>query len=178
MTLEFKPLSFDKNDCNEFYWTYTDKVPQGDILRILGDNGLQTATLLRSIRGDRETYAYAEGKWTIRELAGHMVDTERLFAFRAFWFARGEEGPLPGMDEKAFAAHSNAGDRPLAQIIAEMENVRASTLSLFRSFDSAAWQRRGEASGFPITVRALPFIIAGHEIHHRRVLQERYLQAA
>lgn len=171
-------LTFHKEDCNPFYRTYTDKVPAGDVLHILADNGVQTAILLRSVPSDLETYAYAEGKWTLRELVGHMIDTERLFAFRAYWFARSGPGPLPGMDEKEFAAVSNASERPLAQMISEFENVRASTLSLFRSFDDTAWQRVGEASGFPFTVRALPFIVAGHEIHHRQVLQERYLPAA
>ena len=170
-------LTLDKDDCNTFYRTYTDKVPAGDVLHTLADNGRQTAALLRSVPNQRETYAYAEGKWTVRELVGHMIDTERLFAFRAFWFARGDAGPLPGMDENAFASVSNAGSRPLPQLISEFDNVRASSLSLFRSFDDAAWVRTGDASGFPVTVRALPFIVAGHEIHHRRVLQERYLSA-
>ena len=164
-----------KDEYNEFYETYVSKVPAGDIFQIL-EQGLDTTLdLLRGVSGDRERHAYADGKWTIREVVGHMLDTERLFGFRTLWMARGDTQNQPGMDQDAWNAASSADDRPLAEMLDELSLVRRSHLAMFRAFTDEDWSRVGNASGFPFTVRALPYIMAGHEIHHRQVLAERYL---
>lgn len=165
----------DRSECHDFYFTYIDKVPDGDVLEILKTSLAETEQLLLEVPPERETFAYDSGKWSVRELVGHLVDSERLFGFRAFWFARGSQEALPGMDENAFAGTSNAGTRSLVDLREEFSFARRSHLALFESFDSNTWERSGVASGWSIRVRALPFIMAGHEIHHRTVLRERYL---
>ena len=166
----------DRSDCHDFYFTYIDKVPDGDVLEILETSLEETKALLLKVAPDHETYAYDAGKWSVREVVGHMIDAERLFGYRAFWFARGGDA-LPGMDEKAFAQVSNAAKRPLGDLCDEFIRVRRDHLSLFAGLDADSWERSGEASGWQVRVRSLPFIMAGHEIHHRQVLAERYLSS-
>jgi len=122
-------------------------------------------------RGD---YRYALGKWSIKELVGHLSDTERIFAYRALRVARGDATPLPGFDEQAYAAEMRAGDRILADLTAEWGDVRRASLALFRNLPAGAWQRRGIAGDRPISVRAAAYIIAGHLRHHLEVLETRY----
>jgi hypothetical protein len=119
--------------------------------------------------------SYAPGKWTARQVLGHLADDERIYAYRALCIARGEPRALPGVDEQVYAAHAGAERLPLAELLADYEAVRAASITLCRGFDPAAWLRRGEANGHPVTVRGLAFHIAGHELHHHRVLRERYL---
>ena len=158
-----------------FYSTYIDKVPDGPIVELLQSELDQALAVLRAIPPELETYAYAEGKWSVREALGHVIDTERVFGFRALNFAREASAQLPGMDQEVWSAVSNAGDRPLAELIDEFEAVRRGHVAMFGGFDDAVWERRGFASGFEGSVRALAYIITGHEIHHREVLQARYL---
>ena len=165
----------ERDECDSFYWTYVDKVPEGDLLEILEHSLAETRALLGSVPRDREQHAYTDGKWTVREVVGHIIDAERLFGARAFWFARAAGGELPGMDQDDFAAVSNAGERPLAQLLEELTALRRAHLAMFAGFDEAAWARRGKASGCEFTVRALAAILAGHEIHHRAVLRDKYL---
>lgn len=167
----------DASEHAPYYSTYIDKVPAGDIIEILSDGIATTVQLLQGVPPARETYCYAEGKWSPREVVGHVTDAERVFAYRALCFARGEAEPLPGMDQEVYARGSNAADRSLPALAAELTAVRHSTIELFMGFDGAMWGRSGVASGVPFTVRAFPFIIAGHEIHHRAILKERYLGA-
>ena len=164
-------------DYNEFYDTYVSKVPSGDVMTVLEESLAETIDLLQGVPEELETHAYAPGKWTIREVLGHMVDTERLFGFRALWMARGDEQDQPGMDQDLWNRASSARDRPLADLLEELSLVRRGHLLLFRSFSEDEWNRTGRASGFPFTVLAFPYILAGHEIHHRRVLADRYLAA-
>ena len=167
----------DRDECAPFYWTYFDKVPEGDILETL-ERGRDTVTeLLGGLPAERETFAYAPGKWTLREVLGHMIDTDQVFAHRAFWFARGG-GEQPGMDQDEFGAASNAGDLPLADLLTLYRHQRDAHLALFRSFSPEALARRGVASGAEVTVRMLVHIVAGHELHHLGVLRERYLAEA
>ena len=163
------------SEYHEFYDTYVSKVPEGDIFKILGAGLEETLALLKDLPEDRETFAYESGKWTVREVLGHMVDTERLFGFRALWMARGDQQGQPGMDQDAWNAVSTANERSVADHLEELALVRRSNLAMFRGFDDECWKRIGNASGFPFAVRAFPFILAGHEIHHRQVLAERYL---
>ena len=158
-----------------FYAGYVAGVPDGDLLTLLERQAEETAGLVGGISEQQSQHRYAPGKWTIRQVLGHIVDGERVFTYRALTFARGDAGPLPSFDENAWAAGSNAGQRTMQDLLAEYRAVRASTVALFRSFGDAEFARSGVASQNPITVRALAYIVAGHERHHLKILRERYL---
>lgn len=158
-----------------FYAGYVAGVPDGDLIALLEQQGRETATLLGAISEEKANYRYAPGKWTIREVLGHIVDGERVFSYRALTFARGDAGPLPSFDENAWASASNAGRRAMKELLDEYRAVRAATVALFRSFSDEEFARSGVASKNPVTVRALAYIVAGHERHHLRILRERYL---
>ena len=160
-----------------FYAAYVARVPEGDLVEILERQIEETIRPLASLTEGDAGFAYAPGKWTVREVVGHVIDAERVFAYRALRFARGDATPLPGFDEQEWARASNADDRPLADLLAELRTVRAATVALLRPLPPEAWLRRGEANGIRCTVRALATIIAGHELHHRAVLEERYYPA-
>lgn len=158
-----------------YYSIYIDQVPEGDVLEILSTQIETTVDLLASVSPELEEHRYAPDKWSVRQVVGHVIDVERVFAHRALTFARCDAAPLPGMEQDEYAAASNAAVRPLAELAAELAVVRQSTLTLFRGLPDDAWTRTGMASGFSFTVRCFPFIIAGHEIHHRKGLMENYL---
>lgn len=153
---------------------YVDRVPDGDVLQHLREQGPRTIALLGNLGEAKGAYRYAEGKWTVKQLLLHVTDGERLFGYRAMCIARGEQAPLPKFDEALYAANDGSAGRTLASVVAEFASVRAATLTLLGGFDAAAWQRRGIANAIPVVVRALPWIIAGHELHHLAVLRERY----
>ena len=159
----------------EFYATYTSLVPDGDVVETLGAAPEELEALLRGVRGEPETFAYARGKWSIREVVGHVVDTERLFGYRALHIARGDAAELPGMEQDDWASGSNASGRKLVDLLGEFRALRAANTLFFASLDESTLARTGIASGVSFTVRALATIMAGHEIHHRGVLRERYL---
>lgn len=156
------------------FQSYVDRVPDGDVLATLERQGSTTAALFAGVGEARAGYQYAPGKWAVRRVLQHVVDGERLFAYRALCLARGETASLPGFDEDLYAANDGSSGRRLADITAEFVVVRAATLALFRGFDAAAWARRGTANGRPASVASLPWITAGHELHHLAVLRERY----
>lgn len=162
-------------DAAPYYFTYIDQVPDGDVLEVLAAGVEETRSCLAGLDEEQERLRYAPEKWSLREVVGHVLDTERLFGYRAFHMARGDAAPLPGMDQDAWAAASGAHHRPVAELLDELDLVRRGHLALFESLDAEAWERTGTASGFSFRVRAMPFILAGHEIHHRKVLAERYL---
>ena len=159
----------------EYYGTYTNRVPEGDILGLMASELEATLSLLASVPEERETFRYEPGKWSIREVVGHLIDTERTFAYRALWFARGAPVSLPGMEQDDWATMSNAHDRPLADLAAEFEATRRSNRAMFASFDGDTAVRRGIASGCTFSVQSVAWIVVGHEIHHRGILRERYL---
>jgi hypothetical protein len=159
----------------EYYFTYIDQVPDGEIRATLRSQTSETLALLRSISEDDSLKRYAPDKWSIREVVSHINDTERAFAFRALWFARGFEDPLPSYDQNIAIATADANDRSLSSHIDEFMAVRSATQALFDNLPEHAWSRRGIASGNPFTVRAMAFITAGHVTHHVRILRERYL---
>ncbi len=167
----------DPNECEEYYRLYIDQVPEGDVLEILEGQLATTLTVLRAIDEEQGNYRYAPGKWSIKELLGHVVDIERVFAMRALAFARKDPGSWPGLEQDDYVDAANFDQRTVADLACEFEHLRRSNIVLFRSFDADTALRRGIASGFEFTVRAVVYIIAGHEIHHRRVLQEKYLDA-
>jgi len=159
----------------DHYHTYVSKVPEGDIIEQFIAQRDALADLFGSIEAEREGFRYAEGKWSIREVAGHILDCERMFGTRTLVFARNDRTPLPGFEQDDYVAAANFDNQPLAQISEAIVANRNAYLTLLREFSDAEWLRRGIASGVAFAVRAFPYIIVGHATHHIRVLQERYL---
>ena len=166
----------DRTEAAEYYFRYIDLVPAGDICDQLVAQGKKTLALLRGIDAERSLFRYAPDKWSIREVLNHLNDTERLFAFRAFWFARGFDSPLPSFDQDVAAASAAADERSWISLVEEFAAVRAATVTFFQTLPAEAWTRRGIASGNPFSVRALAFLSAGHVTHHVAILRERYLR--
>ena len=158
-----------------YYNTYVQVVPEGDVIALLERQGRETVALLRSIGEEKSHHRYAAGKWTIREVVGHVSDAERVFTYRALSFARGDPNSLPSFDENAWAAESNAESRSLSALIDDFAAVRAATVALYRGFSEKEIRRAGTASGQRVTVGAIAYIVAGHEKHHVRILKEKYL---
>jgi hypothetical protein len=165
----------DGTEASEYYFTYINQVGSGDIRDLLADQLRETLSLLDGISDERSRYRYAPGKWSIRESVSHVNDAERVFTYRAFWFARKFDTPLPSFDQDVAAASSDADARSLKSHRDEFAAIRGASLELFRNLPDEAWTRRGVASGNPFTVRALAYITAGHVAHHNRILRERYL---
>lgn len=165
----------DPTEAAPYYFTYIDLIPRGDILEILATQLDETLPYFRNISEERSLHSYAPDKWTIRQVLSHINDTERLFQYRAFWFARGFDSPLPSFDQNICAAAARANDLSWASHIDEFRTVRSATLSFFQNLPAEAWLRSGIASDNPFTVRALAYIAAGHVAHHVAILQERYL---
>jgi DinB family protein len=163
------------DEYDPYYSGYVARVPAGaDILEVLA---LQRQAMLARFRGVPEVrgaHRYAPGKWSVRQVVLHLCDAERILAYRALRIARGDTTPLPGFDEEAYAPTSGADAVPLAELVAAFADVRQASLALFRHLPAEAWARRGTANGAPVSVRALAWIIAGHERHHLAVLAERY----
>jgi hypothetical protein len=153
---------------------YVQRVPDGDVLQQLRAQAESTRAMFVSVDEAKGAFRYAPEKWTVKRLLLHVADGERLFCYRAMCIARGEQASLPGFDENLYAANDGSDGRRLRDVVAEFASVRAATLTLFAGFDDAAWRRRGTANGKPVSVRALAWIIAGHELHHLAVLRERY----
>ncbi len=161
----------------EYYANYISKVPGSDILSVLESQRLQMLQLF-SGRSERDgSFRYAAGKWTVKEVLGHITDTERIFTYRALRFARGDQTPLPGFEQNDYVRSGAFGGRTLAGLAEEFGAVRSASIALFRSFNDEAWTRRGMADQKEVTVRALAFITAGHQMHHRMILEERYFPA-
>jgi hypothetical protein len=159
---------------NPYYGKYIERVPDGDFVSMLREQLMDTVSLLRGLSDERANYAYAPGKWTIKEVVGHMIDVERVMAYRALTVARKDTTNLPGFDENAWVPAANFGARTLDDLLEEFQVVRASTIHLARHLDSDAFARRGTANGHGISVRALFYIIAGHERHHAMLFKEKY----
>lgn len=153
---------------------YSDEAVGDDPLAALERGFEETAALVRALGEARGQHRYAPGKWSVRELVGHLSDAERVFAYRAFRIARADTTPLASFDEDAYIANSGYDRRTLADLLEEFATLRRASLQLFRSLEPAAWERTGTAGGNPFVVCAFPWMLAGHENHHRRVLRERY----
>jgi hypothetical protein len=164
-----------RTEAAPFYFTYIDRITGDDILETMKAQLDDTAAFLASITEGRSLFRYAPDKWSIRQVMNHVNDTERVFAFRALWFARGFSEPLPSFDQNISANVARADEHSLASYVQEFRNVREATLSLFRNLAAEAWTRSGVASGNAVTVNALAYIIAGHVAHHVTILRERYL---
>ena len=158
-----------------YHADYVASVPEGDVIAMLKKQNGDTLRLLGRIGEKKSRHRYAPGKWTIREVVGHLIDAERVFAYRVLTFARGDKTPLPGFDEVAWGNASNADSRTLKSLLDEFAAVRATTLAMIKGFTPEQIGRTGTASGHSVSVRGLVYVIAGHERHHVRILKERYL---
>lgn len=158
-----------------YYHNYIQQVPEGDILEILAAQRESTRELLHGLTEVQGDFRYAPGKWTIKELLGHLVDSERVFSYRAMAFARKDPAALPSMDQDIYVENGHFQRRTVPDLAGELYHQRSANILLFASFDEATGLRSGTASGFEFTVRCFPYIIAGHERHHIKVLREHYL---
>ena len=158
----------------EYYGKYIAQVQGDDALSALSSQIGDTMRLLRPLDETKALHRYAPGKWSVKETIGHLSDVERVFSYRALRFGRGDTTPLPGIDENAYAPEGRFDARPLSELLDELAAVRGATLALFRGFDAETLMRRGIASDNSFSVRAFAWILAGHEMHHRRILVERY----
>lgn len=165
----------DPSEYGAYYGRYISLVPDGPIVDLLRDQIVETLDLLRALPESRGEHRYAPGKWSIKEMIGHVADSERVFGYRALRIGRGDQTPLPGFEQDDYVQNGGFGARTLRHVVDDLEAVRRSTVLLFEGLDEAAMTRRGTASGFPVSVRALAYILAGHERHHLGVLRERYL---
>lgn len=163
------------NEYNPYYETYVGKVGEGNIQTILSQQAQDIAAFFRGLSAERWDYRYAEDKWTIKEVLLHIIDTERIFAYRALRVGRGDSTPLPGFDQDPYVITSGANARTAESLVAEFEAVRAASLALFKHLPAKAWEELGTASDSPTTPLALAYIIAGHELHHVKIIKERYL---
>ena len=158
-----------------YYEKYIALVPDGDVLSILEEQMVDTQSLLRGLPAGVSTYRYAPGKWSVNELIGHVIDSERIFAARALRFARNDPTPLPGFEQDDYVRNSKFDAYPLAELASELDAVRRASIFLFKHLEEPAWMNRGTANNAEVSVRALAYIIAGHELHHRQILLTRYL---
>jgi len=163
-----------EDEYSPYFATYIGHVPAGDVLETLSRQLGDTAAFLAAVSPAQASHRYAVGKWSVKEVVGHLSDTERIFAYRALRFGRGDPTPLPSFDENRYVPESGADARSFEELAHEFAAVRRATLALFEGLPPATWSRRGDASGKMISVRALAWIIAGHELHHLGVLRLRY----
>jgi uncharacterized damage-inducible protein DinB len=164
-------------DYNVFYQGYIDKVLEQELLESLVSAHQQTQAVLASIEESKGEFRYAEGKWSVKEVIGHMMDCERIMAYRALRFARQDDTPLAGFDENIYSQNSNVDAISIRELSAHFQNLRNSTVDLFTTFSEEMLDRPGEANGSTMTVLALGYIVSGHELHHLSVLRERYLDS-
>ena len=163
------------DEYNAYYDRYISKVPEGDIAQTLSAQLSATLAFLESIPESRGDYRYAAGKWTVKEVILHVIDAERIFAYRALRIGRGDKTPLASFEQDDYVPMSRASERTVRDLAEELGHVRRASIALFRHLDEEAMSRRGTASNYPVTPRALAYIIAGHERHHVEILREKYL---
>jgi len=163
------------NEAADYYFRYIDLITSDDIVPAMENQMGEMLQLLSGISEEQSVHAYAPGKWTIREVLNHVNDGERVFAGRAFWFARGFTDALPSFDQDVAVQYAHANNTSWADLVDEFRIVRLATISFFKSMPEEAWDRTGVASDNPASVRAIAYIIAGHVTHHMNVLREKYL---
>ena len=169
-------IGFPETDEYDAYYTgYVQQITSSNVVGVLQDQQFEVIELLRSLPEEQATFRYAPDKWSIKELVGHLIDSERVFAYRALAIARGESQSLPGMDQDVYVSGGDFDSRSVTSLVGEYMHVRGATIALFESLSAEAWRRTGTANDASVTVRALAFIIAGHEAHHMAILRERYL---
>ncbi|HYR83333.1 MAG TPA: DinB family protein [Terriglobia bacterium] len=167
----------DSTEYAPYYGQYIALVADGDIVATLAAQMETTLSLLRTLSEEQGGYAYAPGKWSIKELLGHVVDSERIFAYRALRIGRNDRTPLPGFEQDDYVASTDFNARPLKSLLEEFAAVRQANVQLFKHFTDEEWHRRGTANEKEVSARALAYIIAGHELHHLSTLKSLYLKA-
>lgn len=166
----------EPNEYAPYASMYIDLLPDdGLVLKHLEDNLRATTDFMRAVPEDKLSYRYAEGKWTIKEIMAHLIDDERIYVYRALRFARNDQTELPGFEQDDYAVESGANERSLDNLLEEFAAVRRSTIALFNSFDDRVLTRSGVASGNVMSVRAIAYHLAGHELRHMNMIKERYL---
>ncbi|MGA2333831.1 MAG: DinB family protein [Terriglobales bacterium] len=170
------PLRPQPGEYSPYHDCYISLVPGNDVLAALEDHRRQMVLFLSGLTEADGDLRYAPDKWSLKEVLGHINDTERIMSYRALRIARGDLTPIEGFEQDDYVRNAPFAHRPLADLIEDYIAVRRATVSLFRNLDEPAWTRRGVANKNEVTVRALAFIIAGHELHHRRILEEKYLR--
>ena len=159
----------------EYYQSYIERIPEGDAFSLLEIGLKETLKSLVMVSEERANWAYAEGKWSIKEVLQHIIDTERIYAYRALSFARGESNAIQGYDHNPYAAASGANRRSLKELLEELKRLRASTIDLFKSFSEEMLQAKGNANNLEMTAEQIMYILIGHELHHIWVLEQKYL---
>ncbi|PFG05355.1 DinB family protein [Bacillus sp. es.034] len=166
----------ETNEYPPYYKGYVNNVPDGDLLQILDEQHKETKKLLMDLSEEKAEYQYAPGKWTIKEVIGHITDTERIMCYRLLSIARGEKGMLPGYNDDDYVKRGQFNCFSLSDLLHHQALVRQHTILLLSSMDEEALRQRGNANGSEVTARAIAYIIAGHEMHHRRIIKDRYLR--
>ncbi|HWO01771.1 MAG TPA: DinB family protein [Blastocatellia bacterium] len=159
----------------EYYDKYISRVADGNIITVLGQQIDNTVALLRGLSEAQAAFRYAPEKWSVKEVVGHLIDSERIFGYRALRFARNDQTPLSGFEQNDYVREASFDDQSLSDLASELEHVRRANLLLMRGLTDEAWARRGEANGNPVSVRALAYMIAGHELHHMEIVRTKYL---
>lgn len=165
----------EKTEYAEFYANYVSLVNEIDVVSVLQNQPNELKDLLADVSAEKENFRYAENKWSVKELLGHIVDGERVFSYRALRISRGDETPLAGFEENSYVANSNFGNSNVADLLEEFSLLRQSNVLLFKNLTDQMWLRTGTASNALVSVRALAFIMVGHIRHHTNILRERYL---
>ena len=173
--LKMKISQVTETEFAPFYASYVAQVPDGDLVEELEISVHDLIRFVQNIPMDKYDYRYAEGKWTIKDILQHLMDSERIFAYRALRIARNDKTSLPGFDENEFANNAGGDERSIRDLLTELALVRQATIHLFKTLNEEALARIGTASGFSVSVRALGVIIIGHQKHHQKVFEERYL---
>jgi len=168
----------DSNEYAPYYGKYIALVPEGDIAATLASQLESMLSLLRPLSEEQGNYSYAPGKWSIKQLLGHVMDSERVFACRALRIGRNDQTPLPGFEQDDYVANANFNARTLESLLQEFAAVRQASVQLFKHFTEEEWLRRGTANDNKVSCRALAYIIAGHSIHHTNMIESRYLNSA
>jgi|SRR5581483_7272340 len=163
------------SEYNPHYEQYIRLVPEKDVISTLKQQESEYVEFFQSIPESQGQHAYEPGKWTIKEVIGHIIDTERIMAYRALWFARNDQAPLPGFEQDDFMRYSNFNNVSIADLAAEFSHLRKSNVYMFEGFGDDVWERTGVASNNKVTVRALAYIVAGHVAHHAQILRAKYL---
>jgi hypothetical protein len=164
-----------KNDYPDYAQKYLDLIEGDDIIFILHQSSKELTDVINSFPESKGDYSYDKDKWTVKQVIGHLMDTDRIFAYRALSIARGEKQPLPSFDQNIYVLNGNFNKKSLAELSYEYRLLRESNLLLFRSFDSLIYQNRGIAAGSEVTVLGIMFMVAGHQKHHIKILKEKYL---
>ena len=164
----------EADEYDPYYTGYVEQIREANVIDVLRRQQLGSEAILTKVTDEAASFRYAPDKWSVKEVVGHVSDTERVFTYRALCIARGDTQSLPGMDQDIYVAGANFETRSMDSMVQEFSAVRSATIALFESLDQESWVRRGVANDVAVSVRALAFIIAGHEFHHMAILRDRY----